>query len=128
MSEVRDNIKRKPKFGDIYFCNLQADGSVQGETRPVIIIQNDIGNKFSEVTNVIALTSLCNKKKSLPTHVPISPSKINGLKSDSVAMVEQIRPIPIDRLSDNPIGTIEEKYWNPIRRAAMVQFPFLRYN
>lgn len=83
--------------GDIYYADLSpVVGSEQGGTRPVIIIQNDIGNQYSPTTIVAAITSQIDKAK-LPTHVamPASPS---GLEKNSVILLEQIRTIDKSRL------------------------------
>ncbi len=99
---------------------------MEGKIRPVIVVQNDIGNYHSSVTNVIALTSFRSDKKRLPTHVIINPSKENGLMNKSIALVEQIRTIPIDRLMGDQIGTLEDYYWTLFYQAALNQFPFLK--
>lgn len=96
------NIKR----GDIFYADLRpVVGSEQGGIRPVLIIQNDIGNRYSPTTIVITLTSKTTKS-SIPTHVDIHSSKNNGLKSDSVALCEQFRTIDKSRLKDK-IGTVD---------------------
>lgn len=83
--------------GDIFYAQLNpVVGSEQGGTRPVLIIQNDIGNQFSPTTIVAAITSQINKAK-LPTHVEISAAK-SGLDRDSVILLEQIRTIDKSRL------------------------------
>lgn len=83
--------------GDIYFADLSpVVGSEQGGSRPVLILQNDIGNKYSTTTIVAAITSRINKAK-LPTHIEI-PGKPFGLHKDSVILLEQIRTIDKRRL------------------------------
>ena len=80
------------KRGDIFYADLSpVIGSEQGGIRPVIIIQNDIGNKYSPTVIVAAITSQINKAK-LPTHVEIS-SEEYGLNRDSVVLLEQIRTL-----------------------------------
>ena len=87
------NVRR----GDIYYAELNpVIGSEQGGTRPVLIIQNDIGNQYSPTTVVAAITSQIQKAK-LPTHVEID-SKKGGLERDSVILLEQIRTIDKSRL------------------------------
>ena len=83
--------------GEIYFAKLNpVQGSEQGGTRPVLIIQNDVGNTYSPTTIVLAITSQINKAR-LPTHVEI-PAKESGLQRDSVILAEQMRTIDKSRL------------------------------
>lgn len=83
--------------GEIFFAELNpVVGSEQGGVRPVLIIQNDIGNQFSPTTIVAAITSQINKAK-LPTHVELTSAKV-GLDKDSVILGEQIRTIDKSRL------------------------------
>ena len=87
------------KRGDIFYADLSpVVGSEQGGIRPVIIIQNDIGNKYSPTVIVAAITSQINKAK-LPTHVEIS-SEEYGLNKDSVVLLEQIRTLDKKRLKE----------------------------
>ena len=92
------------KRGDIYYADLSpVIGSEQGGIRPVLIIQNDMGNKYSPTVIIAAITSQINKAK-LPTHVEIS-SEEYGLNKDSVILLEQVRTIDKRRLKDK-IGHI----------------------
>lgn len=85
--------------GDIYYADLSpVVGSEQGGIRPVLIIQNDIGNKHSPTVICAAITSRMNKAK-LPTHVEIDAKKYKIVK-DSVVLLEQIRTIDKQRLKD----------------------------
>lgn len=87
------NVRR----GDVFYAELNpVVGSEQGGTRPVLVIQNDIGNQYSPTTIVAAITSQIQKAK-LPTHVEID-SKKGGLERDSVILLEQIRTIDKSRL------------------------------
>ena len=87
------------KRGDIFYADLSpVIGSEQGGIRPVIIIQNDIGNKYSPTVIVAAITSQINKAK-LPTHVEIDACHYNIVK-DSVILLEQLRTIDKKRLKD----------------------------
>lgn len=89
------NIRR----GDIYYADLSpVVGSEQGGTRPVLIIQNDIGNQYSPTTIVAAITSHIDKPK-LPTHVEM-PATPGGLGKNSVILLEQIRTIDKSRLME----------------------------
>ncbi len=89
------NIKR----GDVFFADLSpVVGSEQGGFRPVLIIQNNIGNRFSPTVIVAAITAQIQKAK-LPTHVEVEASEY-GLERDSVVLLEQIRTIDKQRLTE----------------------------
>ena len=93
------------KRGDMFYADLSpVVGSEQGGVRPVLIIQNDVGNKHSPTVIAAAITSQTGKTK-LPTHIEIG-SKETGLKSDSVILTEQIRTIDKSRLKEK-IGHID---------------------
>lgn len=95
------------KRGDMFYADLSpVVGSEQGGIRPVLIIQNDLGNKYSPTVIAAAITSQTNKTK-LPTHIAIN-SENCGLKSNSVILAEQIRTIDKSRLKEK-IGHIEDK-------------------
>jgi len=87
----------EPSRGDIYFADLNPVlGSEQGGFRPVLIVQNDIGNKYSPTVIISAITSQIQKAR-LPTHVEL-PSRLSGLEKDSVILLEQVRTIDKRRL------------------------------
>lgn len=87
------------KRGEIYYADLRpVVGSEQGGIRPVVILQNDIGNKYSPTTIVAILTS--KSKPSLPTHVLIHSDEVNGLETDSTLELEQLRTIDKRRIKD----------------------------
>lgn len=89
------NVKR----GDVYYADLSpVVGSEQGGFRPVLIIQNNIGNRFSPTVIIAAITAQIQKAK-LPTHVEIAASEY-GLERDSVVLLEQIRTIDKQRLTE----------------------------
>ena len=93
------------KRGDMFYADLSpVVGSEQGGIRPVLIIQNDTGNKYSPTVIAAAITSQTNKTK-LPTHIEIDSEKC-GLKNDSVILTEQIRTIDKSRLKEK-IGHID---------------------
>ncbi len=97
------NVKR----GDIYFADLSpVVGSEQGGVRPVLIIQNDVGNKYSPTVIVAAITSQIQKAK-LPTHVEIT-AKEHGLDRDSVVLLEQLRTIDKQRLNERITHLVPE--------------------
>ncbi|WP_127572130.1 type II toxin-antitoxin system PemK/MazF family toxin [Paenibacillus xylaniclasticus] len=87
------------KRGDVFFADLSpVVGSEQGGVRPVLVIQNDIGNRFSPTVIVAAITAQIQKAK-LPTHVEIEAEQ-HGFDRDSVVLLEQIRTIDKQRLTD----------------------------
>ena len=104
--------------GDIFYADLSpVVGSEQGGVRPVLIIQNDIGNKFSPTVIVSAITSQINKAK-LPTHVEIS-AKEYGLQKDSVILLEQLRTIDKKRLREK-IGHLDVKLMEQVNEALYI--------
>ena len=94
------------KKGDLYFADLSpVTGSEQGGVRPVLVVQNDVGNKYSPTIIVAAITSKKNKAD-LPTHVAIDADG-NGLSKNSIILMEQLRTIDKKRLKER-IGTIDK--------------------
>lgn len=94
------------KRGDMFYADLSpVVGSEQGGVRPVLIIQNNLGNKYSPTVIAAAITSKMEKNK-LPTHIEIDSSTC-GLKNDSVVLAEQIRTIDKSRLKEK-IGHIDD--------------------
>lgn len=103
------------KRGDIYYADLSpVVGSEQGGTRPVLIIQNDIGNQYSPTTIVAAITGQVSKAK-LPTHVELE-CEICGLEKDSIVLAEQIRTIDKRRLKEK-VSTLDENIMNKVNEA-----------
>ena len=95
------------KRGDMFYADLSpVVGSEQGGVRPVLIIQNDLGNKYSPTVIAAAITSQTGKNK-LPTHIEID-SESCGLKNNSVVLTEQIRTIDKSRLKEK-IGHIDDE-------------------
>ena len=95
------------KRGDIFYADLSpVIGSEQGGIRPVLVIQNDIGNKYSPTIIIAAITSQINKAK-LPTHIEISAPDY-GLPKDSVVLLEQVRTIDKKRLREK-IGKFSDE-------------------
>ncbi len=109
------------KRGDMFYADLSpVIGSEQGGVRPVLIIQNDRGNRYSPTVIAAAITSQTGKTK-LPTHIEID-SKSYGLKADSVVLAEQIRTIDKSRLKEK-IGHIDDgKIIDKINNAIGVSF------
>ena len=109
------------KRGDMFYADLSpVVGSEQGGVRPVLIIQNDLGNKYSPTVIAAAITSQTNKTK-LPTHIELDENT-EGLKSNSVILTEQIRTIDKSRLKER-IGHIDDiEVMNKINSALGVSF------
>ena len=108
------------KRGDIYYADLSpVVGSEQGGIRPVLIVQNDVGNKYSPTVIAAAVTSQLNKSK-LPTHIELDAVKY-GLPKNSVILTEQIRTIDKRRLKEK-IGHIDEMLMNMVNDALFVSF------
>ena len=109
------------KRGDMFYADLSpVIGSEQGGIRPVVIIQNDLGNKYSPTVIAAAITSQTGKNK-LPTHIEIG-AEAEGLKSNSVILAEQIRTIDKSRLRER-IGHIDDAVvMNKINNALGVSF------
>lgn len=110
------NIKR----GDIFYADLSpVVGSEQGGVRPVLIVQNNIGNKFSPTVIAAAITSQ-KAKANLPTHIELQADS-SGLAKDSVVLLEQIRTIDKRRLKEK-MGTINDISMNMVNEALSVSF------
>ena len=108
------------KIGDIYYADLSpVVGSEQGGIRPVLVIQNDIGNKYSPTVIAAAITSQINKAK-MPTHIELA-AKDYGLNKDSVILLEQIRPIDKRRLREK-IGRIDDGLMASVNNALSISF------
>ena len=108
------------KRGDIFYADLSpVVGSEQGGTRPVLIVQNDTGNKHSPTVIAAAITSQTNKAK-LPTHIELSGRSV-GLTKDSVVLLEQIRTIDKRRLREH-MGHVDESMMNQVDAAIAVSF------
>lgn len=109
-----NNVKR----GDVFFADLSpVVGSEQGGTRPVLIIQNDIGNRFSPTVIIAAITAQIQKAK-LPTHVEIDAKKY-GFERDSVILLEQLRTIDKSRLTDR-ITHLDEELMERVDKALRI--------
>lgn len=101
--------------GDIFYADLSpVVGSEQGGTRPVLVIQNDIGNQYSPTTIIAAITSQISKAK-LPTHIELK-SKSSGLEKNSVILLEQIRTIDKSRLREK-VTTLSEDVMKKVGHA-----------
>lgn len=110
------NIKR----GDIYYADLSpVIGSEQGGLRPVLIVQNDVGNKYSPTVIAAAITSRMSKTK-LPTHIDV-PGDDAGLAKDSIILLEQIRTIDKKRLKEK-MGHLDDATMISVNNAIEVSF------
>lgn len=110
------NIKR----GDIYYADLSpVVGSEQGGVRPVLIVQNDVGNKYSPTVIAAAITSQ-QAKANLPTHISIKADN-SGLAKNSVVLLEQIRTLDKQRLKEK-MGCVDNNSMNKINHAISISF------
>ena len=115
-SDKNLNIKR----GDIYYADLSpVVGSEQGGLRPVLIVQNDVGNRYSPTVIAAAITSRLSKTK-LPTHIDVYADKV-GLAKDSVILLEQIRTIDKQRLKEKT-GHLDDDIMSEVNEAITVSF------
>ncbi|MDR0697004.1 MAG: type II toxin-antitoxin system PemK/MazF family toxin [Christensenellaceae bacterium] len=109
------------KRGELYYANLSpVIGSEQGGVRPVLIVQNDIGNRHSPTVIAAAVTGQLNKAK-LPTHIELSQSL--GLTKDSVLLLEQIRTIDKSRLQEK-IGVADDETMKRVNTALLISLGF----
>ena len=110
------NVKR----GEIYYADLSpVIGSEQGGLRPVLIVQNDVGNKYSPTVIAAAITSQKYKTK-LPTHISVNAGGC-GLQKDSIVLLEQVRTIDKQRLKER-MGNLPQEEMEKINRALSVSF------
>lgn len=108
------------KRGDIYYADLSpVIGSEQGGIRPVLIVQNDVGNKFSPTVIAAAITSQ-RDKTDLPTHIKVDADGC-GLSKDSIVLLEQVRTIDKQRLKEK-MGSLGVGSMNKIDKALSVSF------
>lgn len=111
-------MDREIKRGDMYYANLDPVlGSEQGGTRPVLILQNNVGNRFSHTTIIAAAITSKTEKPYLPTHIHLKG--VPGLDRDSLLLLEQIRTIDTIRLHGY-IGTLSKNRMKKINRALRI--------
>ena len=111
-----NNIRR----GDIFYADLSpVVGSEQGGLRPVLIVQNDVGNRYSPTVIAAAITSKMSKAR-LPTHIDVFGDKV-GLLKDSVILLEQIRTLDKTRLKEK-MGHLDDTTMNEVNNAITVSF------
>lgn len=112
------NVKR----GELYYADLSpVVGSEQGGVRPVLIVQNDVGNKYSPTIIAAAVTSRINKAK-LPTHIELGALEY-GLNKDSVILLEQIRTLDKKRLKER-IGELPDFMMSRVNDALLISLGF----
>lgn len=112
------NLNVEIKRGDVFLCDMSlVKGSEQGGTRPVVVIQNNVGNRFSPTIIVCAITAQIQKAK-LPTHTVLSAEKY-GFPKDSVVLGEQLRTIDKSRLL-NKLTTLDSVTMKRIDAAIMI--------
>ena len=110
------------KRGELYYADLSpVVGSEQGGVRPVLVVQNDVGNKYSPTVIAAAVTSKLNKAK-LPTHIALSATEF-GLSKDSVVLLEQIRTIDKRRLKER-IGELPATTMQKVNDALLISLGF----
>ena len=111
------------KRGDIFYADLSpVVGSEQGGIRPVLIVQNDTGNKHSPTVIAAAITSQTSKAR-LPTHINIAGGSV-GLSKDSIILLEQVRTIDKQRLKEK-MGHLDDEFMTEINNAIAVSFGLL---
>lgn len=114
MRKIETAVKR----GDIFYADLSpVVGSEQGGLRPILIVQNDVGNKFSPTVIAAAITSKINKSR-LPTHIRVDAS-LYGLARNSIILLEQIRTIDKQRLKEK-MGCLDATVMQKVDRALSV--------
>ncbi len=122
---LAEDEKLAIKRGDVFFADLSpVVGSEQGGTRPVLVIQNDIGNRFSPTVIIAAITAQIQKAK-LPTHVEIDAERYN-FERDSVILLEQVRTIDKSRLTDR-ITHLDEFLMEQVDEALEVSFGLVKF-
>ncbi len=115
-----DHFSSNVRRGDIYYADLSpVVGSEQGGMRPVLIVQNNVGNRFSPTVIAAAITSQLNKAK-LPTHIEIE-ARTYGLSKDSVILLEQVRTLDKRRLREK-MGCLDEQVMGQVDDAIAISF------
>lgn len=110
------------KRGDLYYADLSpVVGSEQGGVRPILVVQNNVGNKFSPTIIAAAITSQLDKAK-LPTHIAL-PAGESGLSKDSVVLLEQIRTLDKRRLKEK-IGELPLNLMSRVNEALLISLGF----
>lgn len=117
-------MKKEIKRGEMYYADLSpVIGSEQGGTRPILIIQNNVGNKHSSTTIIAAAITSKTDKSNLPTHLKLN--NVKGLNKDSLLLLEQVRTIDRSRIKSY-IGTLDENTMENVNKALCISLG-LRY-
>ena len=118
--KAKGKRKMTIRRGDIFYADLSpVIGSEQGGLRPVLIVQNDVGNRYSPTVIAAAITSRMGKTK-LPTHIDVSAPEV-GLAKDSVILLEQIRTLDKQRLKEK-MGHLDDATMRVVNNAIQVSF------
>ena len=118
MKEKENIMERNITRGDIFYANLDGTiGSEQSGIRPVIVVQNDVGNKYSPTTIIVPLTKKVRLKINQPTHFWINP--FGNIRFDSIVLTEQIRVIDKSRLKEK-IGVMNDKSMQEIDNKILI--------
>ena len=121
---LKEGFDMTIKRGELYYADLSpVVGSEQGGVRPVLVVQNDVGNKYSPTIIAAAVTSKINKAK-LPTHIEL-PIGDFGLQKDSVILLEQIRTLDKRRLKER-IGELPEITMSKVDKAILISLGFIK--
>ncbi len=116
---INNDVKR----GELYYADLSpVVGSEQGGVRPVLIVQNNVGNKYSPTIIAAAITSQINKAK-IPTHIELGANEV-GLPKDSVVLLEQLRTLDKRRLLDK-IGVLTNNKMKMVDNALLISLGFV---
>ena len=119
--DTQQNIVRR---GEIYYADLSpVVGSEQGGMRPVLIVQNDVGNRYSPTVIAAAITSQQNKAR-LPTHIEIE-ARTYGLSKDSIVLLEQVRTLDKRRLRER-MGCLDERAMQRVDNAIAISLGLSR--
>jgi len=116
-------MERNYSIGQIYWVNLNGTGHVQDGRHPAIIVQNNIGNKYSKTVVIVPITS--KKKAKLPTHVFIKAGSC-GLPLDSTAQCEGVQTICKSQIQEF-IGIVPDSLMSKIAKSSLINTPFLNY-
>ena len=120
---MRNYQQEIPNFGDVFLAELETSENIQGGFRPVLISQNNRGNKYSPTVEVIPMSSRTTKATHMPTHVIVEANQINGLPKDSVVLAEQTTTIHKKRLK-RKLGKLGRVEMIDVGRARAIQSPF----
>lgn len=121
---MANEIREHPHFGDIYYAKLTGGENIQSGVRPVVIAQNDAGNRHSTTVEVVPMSSKIHKAKYMPTHVLIHPTPDNGLHTVSIVLAEQVVTINKKSLLGF-LGVLDRHSMQLIGQARRIQSPFL---